>query len=242
MSGSVRIASTAVLSPLTTLRMPAGRPASIISSARRIGTDGSRSEGFRMKALPQAIAGANIHIGIIAGEVEGRDAGADADRLAHRVHVDRGACPFGKLTLLQMRDAADELADFEAAHDIALGVIDRLAMLLRKQLGKLVHVAVQKLDELEENARAALRVGRRPLRLGSLGVLDGGAEFLDARQRQRRLHFAGCGVVDVARAPARACHMFAANKVTDLTHGSSPPQFFTVESIALQFAQINELI
>ena len=71
MSGSSRIASTASLSPLTTLRMPGGRPASIISSASVIGTPGSRSDGFRMKALPQAIAGANFHIGIIAGKLNG---------------------------------------------------------------------------------------------------------------------------------------------------------------------------
>jgi len=38
---------------------------------RRTGTDGSRSEGLRTKALPQAIAGPNIHIGIIAGKLNG---------------------------------------------------------------------------------------------------------------------------------------------------------------------------
>ena len=38
---------------------------------QRIGTPGSRSDGFRMKALPQAIAGANFHIGIIAGKLNG---------------------------------------------------------------------------------------------------------------------------------------------------------------------------
>ena len=51
--------------------MPAGRPASIINCASIIGTPGSRSDGFRMKALPQAIAGANFHIGIIAGKLNG---------------------------------------------------------------------------------------------------------------------------------------------------------------------------
>jgi hypothetical protein len=51
--------------------MPAGSPASIINSASRIGTDGSRSEGLRMNALPQAMAGANFHIGIIAGKLNG---------------------------------------------------------------------------------------------------------------------------------------------------------------------------
>jgi hypothetical protein len=36
-----------------------------------MGTPGSFSEGFRMKAFPQAIAGANIHMGIIAGKLKG---------------------------------------------------------------------------------------------------------------------------------------------------------------------------
>ena len=71
MSGWSRIASTISLSPWTTLRTPSGRPASFISSARRTGTLGSRSDGFRMKALPQAIAMPNIHIGIIAGKLNG---------------------------------------------------------------------------------------------------------------------------------------------------------------------------
>ena len=69
--GSVSSVSTASLSPLTTLRMPAGSPASRNSSAIRIGTDGSRSDGLRMKALPQAIAGAHFHSGIMAGKLNG---------------------------------------------------------------------------------------------------------------------------------------------------------------------------
>ena len=66
-----RIASTASLSPLTTCRIPLGSPASSISSASIIGTEGARSDGLRMKALPQAMAGANIHIGIMAGKLNG---------------------------------------------------------------------------------------------------------------------------------------------------------------------------
>jgi hypothetical protein len=59
------------LSPWITFSTPAGAPASIISSARRTGTDGSFSDGFRMKALPQAMATPNIHIGIMAGKLNG---------------------------------------------------------------------------------------------------------------------------------------------------------------------------
>ena len=69
--GSVSSASTASLSPLTTLRTPSGSPALMNSSAIRIGTDGSRSDGLRMKALPQAMAGAHFHSGIMAGKLNG---------------------------------------------------------------------------------------------------------------------------------------------------------------------------
>ena len=41
------------------------------SSARRIGTEGSFSLGLLMKQLPQAMATPNIHIGIIAGKLNG---------------------------------------------------------------------------------------------------------------------------------------------------------------------------
>src|ERR1700722_10977995 len=68
---SVSSVSTASLSPLTTLKTPAGNPALRNSSAMRIGTEGSRSEGFRIKLLPQAIAGAQFQSGIIAGKLNG---------------------------------------------------------------------------------------------------------------------------------------------------------------------------
>ena len=71
MSGCARIASTATLSPWTTLKTPSGTPASASSSARKLAADGSFSEGFRMNVLPVAMAVANIHIGTIAGKLNG---------------------------------------------------------------------------------------------------------------------------------------------------------------------------
>ena len=65
------IASTASLSPLTTLKTPGGRPASKNNSANFIEQDGSFSDGFRTKVFPQAIAIGNIHIGTIAGKLKG---------------------------------------------------------------------------------------------------------------------------------------------------------------------------
>ena len=69
--GSVRMVSTASLSPLTTFSTPAGAPAWIISSASRSGTDGSFSDGFSTKVLPHAMATANIHMGTMAGKLNG---------------------------------------------------------------------------------------------------------------------------------------------------------------------------
>ena len=110
-----------------------------------------------MKALPQAMATPNIHIGIIAGKVERRDAGDDAQRLAHRIDVDAGPGALGVFALEQMRDAAGEFDDFEAALDVALGIGDDLAVLGRQQLRQLVHVLFDQRLELEHDAGAALR-------------------------------------------------------------------------------------
>jgi len=71
MSGCSRIASTATLSPWTTLKTPSGTPASLSSSAVYIDAEGSFSEGFSTKVFPQARAGAHIHIGTIAGKLNG---------------------------------------------------------------------------------------------------------------------------------------------------------------------------
>ena len=70
-SGWVRMASTASLSPLTTLSTPSGRPACFIKSAIIREVEGSFSDGFRMKVLPQASATGNIHIGTMAGKLNG---------------------------------------------------------------------------------------------------------------------------------------------------------------------------
>ena len=65
------MASTASLSPCTTLNTPSGAPASDISRASSIGAPGSRSDGFSTKVLPQASAIGNIHIGTMAGKLNG---------------------------------------------------------------------------------------------------------------------------------------------------------------------------
>src|SRR4026208_1149314 len=69
--GCSSIASTATLSPWTTLKTPSGSPASLRRPAVRNEAGGAFSDGFSTKQLPQAIAGAHIHIGTIAGKLKG---------------------------------------------------------------------------------------------------------------------------------------------------------------------------
>src|SRR3972149_8883637 len=71
MPGWLRIASTASLSPCTTFNTPSGNPASLKSSAMRIEAEGTFSEGFSTKVLPQAIATGNIHNGTMTGKLNG---------------------------------------------------------------------------------------------------------------------------------------------------------------------------
>src|SRR5213078_5337600 len=63
--------STATLSPWTTLKTPLGTPASARSSAVSTDADGSFSDGLSTNVLPHASAGAHIHIGTIAGKLNG---------------------------------------------------------------------------------------------------------------------------------------------------------------------------
>ena len=49
---------------------------------------GTCSDGFRMNVLPQATANGRNQSGTIAGKLNGRDHGADADRLPHHLAVE----------------------------------------------------------------------------------------------------------------------------------------------------------
>ncbi|EWG71005.1 hypothetical protein P348_02454 [Enterobacter sp. DC3] len=69
--GSVRSTSTDSLSPCTTLNTPSGRPASFSSCASASASEGSFSDGFSTKVFPVASAIGNIHIGTIAGKLNG---------------------------------------------------------------------------------------------------------------------------------------------------------------------------
>src|SRR5699024_11443533 len=70
-SGLLSRPSTASLSPCKTLKTPSGRPASVHRFAIHSAADGSFSEGFKITALPAAIAIGKNHIGTMAGKLNG---------------------------------------------------------------------------------------------------------------------------------------------------------------------------
>src|SRR6202012_2427124 len=71
MSGWSRMASTATLSPWTTLNTPSGSPASAYSRAMKLDADGSRSLGLSTNVFPVAIAIGCIQNGTMAGKLNG---------------------------------------------------------------------------------------------------------------------------------------------------------------------------
>ena len=151
-------------------------------------------------------------------EIERRDAGDDAERLAHGIEIDAGAGAFGVFALEQMRNAAGELDHFEAALDIAFGVGEGLAVLGGEKPRQLVEFLLHEIEELEQHARAPLRIGGGPGRLGGFGNRDRVLDFRVLSERDLGLHLAGIRIEDVAEASRCSLHLFAADEVADLTH------------------------
>ncbi len=106
--------------------------------------DGSRSEGFRMKVLPATSAIGNIHIGTMAGKLNGVMPATTPERLADRPAIDIGADILAELALQELRRAAGEFDHFEAAGELALGVGEDLAVLGGDHGDDLVGVALRR--------------------------------------------------------------------------------------------------
>ena len=132
----------------------ARRQARVARAAPRAASDvlGSRSLGFSTNVLPQAIATGNIHIGTIAGKLNGVMPTHTPSGLAQRPVVDVAADVVAVLAFEQLRNAARELDDLEAARQLAVRVGEHLAVLARDERGELVEVRVEQLLEAEHHA------------------------------------------------------------------------------------------
>ncbi len=151
-------------------------------------------------------------------KVEGRDAGDHPERLAHGVEVDAGAGAFGELALDEVGNAARELGDLEAALDVAARIGERFAVLAGEELGELVELPLHELEKLEQDARAPLRVGRGPGRLGGLRHRDRALDFRSVRKVDLGLHLAGVRIEDLAGAAGCARDLLPADEMPDQTH------------------------
>jgi hypothetical protein len=138
-------------------------------------------------------------------EVERRDAGHDAERLAQRPVVDAGAHLVGEVALQQLRRAARELDDVDAAGDLALGIGEDLAVLRRDHGRQPVAVPVHELEEGVQHPRPP--DGRR--------VGPGGKR--GAGRGDRALHFFRRGEADLPhhRARGRVVHRLGAARAGD---------------------------
>ena len=145
-----------------------------------------------MNALPQAMAGPNIHMGIIAGKLNGVMPGSHADGLAHGEHVDAGSGTFGVFTLEQVRDAAGELDDFQAALQIAVRVREHLAVFFRQQAGQVVGICSTR--ALNLNMTRARRWGLTVAHSAWAGTAatDGVIDLGGAGQGNLGLHVTEC--------------------------------------------------
>ena len=77
-----------------------------------------------MNVLPQAIAIGNIHIGTMAGKLNGVMPATTPTGCRIEYDVDAGRHVLREAALEQVRDAAGELDDLEAAGDLAGGVAE----------------------------------------------------------------------------------------------------------------------
>ena len=109
-------------------RRPAD-PASASHSAISSEADGSFSLGLRMNALPHASASGYIHIGTIAGKLNGVMPTATPSGWRSECESTPVADLLGRLALEQVRGAAGELDDLEPALDLPARVVERLAVL-----------------------------------------------------------------------------------------------------------------
>ena len=154
--------------------------------------------------FPHAIAGAHIHMGTIAGKLNGVIPADDAERLADRVDVDAGRGLLGEVALEQRRDPAGVLDHLEPALHLAERVGEHLAVLRGEDPRDLLAVRVHQLADAEDQLGALRERDRAPGREGLLRGRDRAVDLLDGREVDLAGLLAGGRVVDGAAAPGLA--------------------------------------
>ena len=132
-------------------------------------------------------------------EVERRDPGDDAERLADLVDVDAGRDLLAEAALEEVRDAARELEVLDPAGDLAEGVRRDLAVLGGQVRRELLAARLDEVPDLEQDVGPLRERRRAPGREGRLRRGDGGADLIGRGEVDLAGDPAGRRVVDRAR-------------------------------------------
>ena len=149
-------------------------------------------------------------------EVERRDPGDDAERLADRVDVDPRGRLLGEAALHQRRDAAGELDHLEAALHLPHRVREHLAVLVGEDARDLLAAIVDELADAEEDLRPLRERRGAPGGEGRGSGRNGRVHLLDGRERDLLRLLARGRVVDGPGAAGGARDARSADPVTDL--------------------------
>jgi hypothetical protein len=123
-----------------------------------------------------------------------------------------------EVALHELRQAAGELDHLEPAGDRALGVLDRLAVLLGDEAGEAVDVALDQLLEAEHDAHAPEHRGGGPVGEGGLGGLHRPVDLGGTGEGYPAGLLARGRIVDRPRLATLARDVPAVDEVADLLH------------------------
>ena len=148
-------------------------------------------------------------------EVERRDAGHDAERLADLVDVDAGRDLLAEAALEQVGHAAGELQVLQAAGDLAEGVRRDLAVLRGQVGGELLAVGVDEVPDAEHDLGATRERRRAPRGERLASGADGRIHLVHRREVDRARLAARRRVEDRARPTRGAGDQPATDPMTD---------------------------
>ncbi len=215
MPGCSSSASTATLVAVDHVEDAVGQPGLLEQLCRQERRRGVLLGRLQDEAVPAGDRRRPHPHGHHGGEVEGRDAGHDTERLPDRVDVDSRRRLLGELALDQGRDPARILDHLEPACDLAERVGEHLAVLGREELREVLPVGVEELADPEEEL-GALRERHGAPRLPGLGAVPHRrVDLLDRGEVDSTRLEAERGVVDRAAATRRPVDPLPADPVRD---------------------------
>ena len=186
-------------------------------------TDGSFSDGFRMKQLPQASATGIIHSGTISGKLNGvmpatTPSGWRIDQASMPVPTASVYSPFSRCGMPQANSTTSRpRCTSPSASDSTLPC--SAVMMAESSLA----VALQQFLQLEHDAGAAQRRGGGPGRPGGGGGGGGLVHLGGVGQRDAAGDLAGRGIEHVAEFAAGAGDRLAGDEMTDVPHDRLSP-------------------